>query len=117
MSVPDLPPDEATALARLRRAEAAWPRTRWFLLLLSLALLVVSVYGRYRQGEALLELARATPASVSPALLAAVSQNASLFKLTTLLGVAFLAFAVASWRGLPSRKLLLRLFSDREANR
>lgn len=117
MGTADLPPDEVTALARLRRAEAAWPKTRWFVLLSSLLLLGVSVYGRYRQGEALLELAKATPGSVPPVLFAVVSQNASLFKFTTLLSVGMLAFAIAAWRGLPSRKLLLRLFADREANR
>jgi len=103
MSVPDLPPDEVSALARLRRADASWPKTRWFLLLISLLLLGVSVYGRYRQGEALLELANARPGSVSPVMFAVVAQNASLFKVTTLLSVAMLVFSIVSWRGLPSR--------------
>ena len=117
MSISELPPDEVSALARLRRADAAWPKTRWFLLLFSLLLLGVSLYGRYRLGQALLELAKAPPASVSPVLFAVVAQSAALFRVTTWLGVVVLAFSIMSWRGLPSRKLLLRLFSDREAHR
>ena len=115
MTVSDLPPDEIAALERLRRADANWPKTRWFLLACSILSIGISAYGRYRQGEALLELAKAPPGSISPVLFAIAGQSASLFRVILLLGMVMFAFTVLAWRGIPSRKLLLRLMADRES--
>jgi hypothetical protein len=117
MNISDLTPDELAALAKLRRADATWPRTRWFILFFALVSLAISTYGRYRQGEALVELAKAPPGAISPVLLTYVAQNASLFKVLFLLSAGTIGFVIMAWRGIPSRKLLLRLMADRESRR
>lgn len=110
----DLSPDEERALKQLRRAEAAWRMSRWFLLLVGAALLIFALYGRQNAGEAMLELAKMGPERVPPVLTVMAARNDALFRGMTVLAVAVVAFVLANWRGQPVRKLLLHLYEERQ---
>ena len=105
---------EERALQILRKKEQSWRWYRWVSLALGFGLLGLTWYNQRVQIEALKQVVAPGGSDYLPILLPVFARGAVAHYMTMLAGVGVLVFVVAHWHGSPLRKLLLRLYADRE---